>query len=211
MTKPARHLPVAALLLLASFGSTERVAAQETTTPATPNADSAMALDSLPFRRGQWGAEFAIDDGTLGLGVLRFRSTRTAWLLNASVGADWSKSDAPFEAYSMTSIFVNLRAGPRRYRPLAPAVAAYVGTGLSGGYLWSERPDSWRRGWNAGVFGELGGVYFVTRRLSLGARVEASAGYFEHRQASATIPTPHRDRHFGIGLSPVRIVGGLYF
>jgi hypothetical protein len=209
MTKSARYLPLASLLLVASLVSSRPIAGQETQ-PA-PNAAPSTTVDSLPFRRGQWGAEFGIDDGTFGLGVLRFRSRRTAWQLNANASADWSKSDPPFDAYSMTSIFVNLRAGPRRYRPLAPAVAAYVGTGLSAGYLWSERTDSWRRGWNAGVFGELGGVYFVTRRLSLGARVEASAGYLEHRQASVTFPAVHRDRHFSIGLSPVRIVGGLYF
>ena len=210
MTTSARYL-LTSLLLVASVVATGRVMGQETTTPPSPNAGSAMALDSLPFRRGQWAAEFGIDDGTYALGVLRFRSARTAWQLNANGAADWSKADAPFDASSGTSVFVNLRAGPRRYRPLAPAVAAYVGMGLAGGYLWSERTDNWRRGWNAGVFGELGGVYFVTRRLSLGARVEASAGYSEHRQASASYPVPHRDRHFSVGLNPVRIIGALYF
>lgn len=210
MPTSAPHLTLASLLLLASLVMTRHVTGQETQIQPSPNAESSVAVDSLPFRRGQWGAEFGIDDGTVGLGVLRFRSTRTAWQLNASIGADWSKSSAPFDA-SMTSVFVNLRAGPRKYRPLAPGVAAYVGTGLIGGYSMSDRSDSWRRGWNAGVFGELGGAYFVTRRLSLGARVEASAGYSEFRQASTGFSGVQRDRHFGIGLSPVRIIGALYF
>lgn len=210
MTKSAHRLALVSLLLAVSLVSSPRVTGQES--PAPPNAaQPAVAIDSLPFRRGQWGAEFGIDDGTVALGVLRFRSTRTAWQLNANGAVDWSKSDPPFESYAGTSIFVNLLAGPRRYRPLAPAVAAYVGTGLIGGYLWSKRTDSWRRGWNAGVYGELGGVYFVTHRLSLGARVQASASYGEDRQTSVSLPTVHRDRHFGIGLSPVRIVGALYF
>ena len=210
MTTSSHRLTLVSLLLAASLVSTPRVTGQER--PATPNVEQpAMAIDSLPFRRGQWGAEFGIDDGTVGLGVLRFRSTRTAWQLNANGAVDWSKSDPPFDDFSGTSVFVNLRAGPRRYRPLAPAVAAYVGTGLTGGYLWSKYTNSWRRGWSAGVYGELGGVYFVTRRLSLGAQLQASASYFEHRQTSASLPTIHRDRHIGIGLSPVRIVGALYF
>ena len=210
MMKSANRLTLVSLLLTASLVSPPRVAGQDS--PAPPNAEQpAVAIDSLPFRRGQWGAEFSIDGGTVGLGVLRFRSTRTAWQLNASGSADWSKSEASYDTSSATSIFVNLRAGPRRYRPLAPAVAAYVGTGLAGGYSWSKLDDGWRRGWNAGVFGELGGVYFVTRRLSLGARVQASAAYSEVRQVSATPFAGYRDRHVGIGVSPVRIVGALYF
>jgi hypothetical protein len=208
MTTSAPYLPLASLLLVACLASTRRVIGQES--PPTPNVAPSTAIDSLPFRRGQWGAEFGSDDGTVGLGVLRFRSTRTAWQLNASIRADWSKSSAPFDG-SETHVFVNLHAGPRKYRPLAPAVAAYVGAGLSGGYSLSNRSESWRRGWNAGVFGELGAAYFVTRRLSLGARVEASAGHSEFRQASTSFPGVQRDRHFGIGLSPVRIIGALYF
>ncbi len=207
MPTSAPHLTLASLLLVASLVMPRHATAQEQ--PA-PTAAPSVGVDSLPFRRGQWGAEFGIDDGTVGLGVLRFRSTRTAWQLNAHMAADWSKSTTPFQG-SETHVFVNLRAGPRKYRPLVQGVAAYVGTGLIGGYSWSERSDSWRRGWNAGVFGELGAAYFVTRRLSLGARVDASASYLEFRQASVSFAGVQRDRHFSIGLSPVRIVGGLYF
>lgn len=170
-----------------------------------------MVLDSLPFRRGQWGAEFGIGDGTLGLGVLRFRSTRTAWQLNGSFGAAWTDTNSPFGDQTGTSVSVSLRAGPRKYKPVAPAVAGYVGTGLTGGYSWSESDDSWRHSWEAGVFGELGGAYFVTHRLSLGARVEAWARYAAFRQTSSSILGTQRDRQVSIGLSPVRIIGGLYF
>ena len=208
MTRIARYLPLASLLV-AIFVSTQQATGQET--PPSPNAEPATTVDSLPFRRGQWGAEFGLDDGTVGLGVLRFRSKRTAWQLNGSFSAFWSKSDPYFGDQSEKNIFVNLRAGPRRYRPIAPDVAAYVGMGLSGGYSWSEGSTSWRRSWNAGAFGELGGAYFVTRRLSLGARIDASVGYTEFRQVSPSFPEVQRDRHFGLGVSAVRIVGGLYF
>lgn len=210
MTKSSHRLALVSLLLAATLVSSPRVTAQES--PAPPNVEQpALAIDSLPFRRGQWGAEFGIGDGTVGLGVLRFRSTRTAWQFSANGSADWSKSDPPHEEFSGSTLFVNLHAGPRRYRPLAAAVGAFVGTGLAAGYTWWEFNDSWRRGWNAGVYGELGGVYFVTRRLSLGALIQAGASYGEDRGASASLPTVHRDRTFAIRLSPVRIVGGLYF
>ncbi len=209
MTKSARYLPLASLLLVASLVSSRRVSGQET--QPSPNAEPSTTVDSLPFRGGQWGAEFGIADGTLGLGVLRFRSTRTAWQLNGSFTAGWTETTGIFGEESGMNVFVDLRAGPRRYRPIAAGVAAYVGTGLFGGYGWSESNDGWRRSWSAGVFGEVGGAYFVTRRLSLGARVDAWTRYTEFRQASASFPGQQRDRQFSIGLSPVRIVGALYF
>lgn len=210
MTTFASRAPLASLLAVASLVFPSQVVGQETQRPT--NAEQpAATVDSLPFRRGQWGAEFGIDDGTVGLGVLRFRSKRTAWQLNGNFAASWSKSDPYFGDQSEKDIFINLRAGPRRYRPIAADVAAYVGMGLVGGYGWSDGTNNWRRTWNAGVFGELGGAYFVTRHLTLGARVDASASYAEYRQASSLFPEIQRDRRFGLGVSSVRIVGGLYF
>src|SRR5687768_6906678 len=188
MTKSAPQLTLASLRLVASILSARRVAGQETPIPPSPNAPPSSRVDSLPFRRGQWGAEFGIDDGTLGLGVLRFRSTRTAWQLNTTFGAAWIQTDSPFGDQSGTSVSVSLRAGPRKYSPIGPAVAAYVGTGLMGAYNWSESDDSRRQSWDAGVFGEVGGAYFVTPRLSLGARVDAWARYTAFRQAASSFP-----------------------
>lgn len=211
MTTSARDLTFVSLLVVASLVSIRPVTGQET---ERPNADQppAAGVDSLPFRPGQWGAEFAVDDGTVGLGVLRFRSPRKAWLLDASVSASWFETEAIFrETESGRSVFVNLRTGPRSYRPLATGSAAYVGTGLTGAYGWIADGNFRQRTWQAGVFGELGAVYFVTRRLSLGARVELSARYTASRVSSPTLPLVERDRRFSIGMTPVRIVGGLYF
>ena len=211
MTKSAPHLTLASLLLVASLVSTRRVTGQET--PPSPNAQQPqVAVDSLPFREGQWGAEFAINDGTFGLGVLRFRSARRAWLLDASIGASWSHTEGGFSGEETgRSVFVRLRAGPRRYRPIASGAAAYLGTGLTGAYAWSVDGISRRQLWDAGVYGELGAVYFVTRRLSLGARVEAAASYAVSRQTASNPSFDYRDSRFSVGLTPVRIVGALYF
>jgi len=213
MTKFAHCLTLVSLLVAESLVLPPRGTSQES--PAPPNVEQpAGAIDSLPFRRGQWGAEFSIDDGMFGLGVLRFRSPRTALVLNASVGASWAETEGLGGGegpQSETSIFVSVHAGPRRYRPIVTAAAAYVGTGLTGSYSWGEDGNSRRRMWRAGVFGQLGGVYFVTPRFSLGARVEASASFSASRQTASIIGYSYRDRRFSIGLAPVRIVGGLYF
>ena len=198
-------------LVVASTASAARGSGQDAQRP--PNVEQPQApTDSLPFRRGQWGAEFAVNDGTLGLGALRFRSPRTAWLLDASVGASWAETEGLFAGDdSETNVFVSLRAGLRSYRPLATGAAAYVGTGLIGSYAWAADGSSRRRMWQAGVFGHLGAVYFVTRRLSLGARGEAAASYSASRQTSPSVSNAYTDRRFSIALSPVRIIGALYF
>lgn len=210
MTKSARHLALACLLVAASVLSTRRVTGQEVQGP--PNASPAAVADSLPFRAGQWGAEFAINNGTVGLGVLRFRSARKAWLVDAAVDASWSDSESLFGgAESGRSVFVRLRTGPRRYRPIATGSAAHAGMGLTGAYAWAVDGDLRQRTWQAGVFGELGAVYFVTRRLSLGAQIEVSARYSASRSTSPSYPVIARDRRFSIAMQPMRIVGALYF
>jgi hypothetical protein len=211
MTKSPHHLTFASLLVVASLLPPCEARGQEAQAP--PNAVQPAAVsDSLPFRAGQWGAQFAIDDGTAGLGVLRFRSARHAWLLDASVGASWSDGESSFIGdQSRTSVFVSLRAGPRRYRPIATGSAAYLGMGLRGAYGWDASDDDRVEFWNAGVYGELGAAYLVTRRLSLGAQVQIDAGFTLSRRRSASPAFVERDRRVSIGVSPVRIVGALYF
>lgn len=208
----------AVLLSLTGFASLLAASTAPAQEPVAPNASSAAAVrDSLPFRTGQWGAEFRIDDGTTGVGVLRFRSPRQAWTLNASFGADWYEANSPYSLDgSGRSVFVGLQAGPRRYRPIAQEAATYLGFGLTGSYGWSGRADEQRsERWGAGVFGELGGAYFVTRRLSLGAQATISATWFSTRHRSPSPPpappTVYWERRVSLSLSPIRIVGALYF
>jgi hypothetical protein len=209
MTKIAPGV-VLVSLLVASGLVTRRATAQET---PSPNAGQPPTeADSLPFRRGQWGAEFSVDDGTFGIGVLRFRSAQTAWLLDGSVAAEWSEAEYPGDS-SRTgrTFFVNVRSGPRWYRPLAASAAGYFGVGLTGSYAWMEREDtSWWEMWGAGVFGELGAAYFVTRHLSLGARVAVGAAYSVSRQAYSQLGEVS-DHTWSLEVSRVRIVGALYF
>lgn len=211
MTQSARHITLASLLVVANLVPARRLTCQET--QGAPNTGQLTAVaDSLPFRAGQWGAEFAINDGTVGLGVLRFRSQRKAWLVDAGIGASWSETESPFVGeQSGRSVFVRLRAGPRRYHPLAAGSAAYGGMGLSGAYAWAAYGDVRARSWEASAFGEIGAVYFVTRRLSLGAQIELTATFSSTRETSPSSPFVRRDRRVSIGTRPVRIVGALYF
>ena len=208
----------AALLSLTGFASVLAASIALGQDPAEPNTPPpATVRDSLPFRAGQWGAEFMIDDGTVGLGVLRFRSPRRAWMLDASFSAHWYEANSPYSLDgSGRSVFVGLQAGPRRYRPIAEQAATYLGFGLTGSYGWSGRHEGDRsETWSAGVFGELGGVYFVTRRLSLGAQGTVSVIWSSLRYRSPSPPPSppavYWDRRASLRLSPVRIVGALYF
>ena len=180
---------------------------------ARAQGDSQPA-DTLPFRAGQWGAEFQIADGIAGVGALRFRSPTSAWLLNLNLGAEWGEQETPAAADDDANSFnVALRAGPRRYRPIARETAAYVGGGVTASYLRSESEalDFNSRGWEAGLYMELGAAYFVTTRLSLGAQAGASATYGDLRSWYDGSPGESRTRRTRISTTPVRIQGALYF
>ena len=110
MIKSSYILTLAAVGAVTSFAP-RQVSGQEAQSP--PNApQTTMARDSLPFRAGQWGAEFAIDDGTLGLGVLWFRSARRAWFLDAAVSAAWSEFESSIGEWTGNRAFVRGRARP---------------------------------------------------------------------------------------------------
>ncbi|HMG19514.1 MAG TPA: hypothetical protein VK573_12370, partial [Gemmatimonadales bacterium] len=68
----ARHLLLSALVLL----------------PGTLIAqDSVPVSDSPPFHRGQWAVQFGGGVNLFSLGVLRFTSPKSAWLLDVDASA----------------------------------------------------------------------------------------------------------------------------
>jgi hypothetical protein len=184
--------------------------------PSRTGSAASAAADSLPFRAGQWGAEFAVDNGMVGLGALRFRSPRSAWLVDAmlALGGAEGESSAGDEE-DRRSTFVSLRTGPRRYRPLGRSVASFVGAGLLGSYAWQELSAADRREttWQAGLYGELGAAYFVTDRLSLGAQASVDATYGGSRTVIdlELLSSESSEQRWQLSTSRVRIIGGLYF
>jgi hypothetical protein len=134
--------------------------------------------DSLPFRAGQWGAEFLLSDYTA-VGALRFRTASQATVVN--VAASLQRRDGSETTDSGTERIM-ARVGSRWYAPLASSVARFHGFGVLGGYdrqTFEERGEASasRTTFDAGLYGELGAQWAVTPRLALGAAWTASATY----------------------------------
>ncbi len=169
---------------------------------AISSPSGAQRVDSLPFRAGQWGAEFTASDFS-GVGALRFTSSRSAWLIDVQgrFTRQSGDSDSPsrFEIVS-DSDALQLRLGWRRYGTVAPRVVRHVGFGVLGGYRSSEQSpgafsisapfsfESTRSDYSAGVFAEAGAQWLITSNLGLGATWSANvqAGRADLERVSTT-------------------------
>lgn len=183
--------------------------------------NASPSADSLAFRRGQWGAIVGLDRQVATVGVLRFRSPRTAWVANASAGAVIGTTDAgtsETETDTENSGFTG-RLGLRRYRPVETRVAAYSGAGVSAGASFSEQASAsgyslTSRTLSAGLYGELGIQYRVTRYLALGVASEANVaglwGTLEQRPPAAEAQRS-RTRAVSASLGALRVLGTMYF
>lgn len=172
-----------------------------------------QTLDSPAPRAGSWAAEAVYGDG-LGANLLYFSSPTSAWLTGLSFNVMRETQDVlTFPGGNTTetgySGYVAGRLGRRwwngtsseRFRPLR-------GVGLLGSLNSSP---SFRR-WDAGAYGELGGTWFFTPHLSLGASGQLSAGYEHQRMPSGTATIPDRvATSWTVGGSLVRLAAGVYF
>lgn len=206
MVRSRRVLIVAVSSLAVGFCIEELPAQSVAVSDSAASAQS----DSLPFRRGQWGVEFGVNEGSIGLAVLKFRSPHRAWLLNLTGSASWTEQEGDIDR-SSSEFHISARFGPRRYRQLVEDAAAHAGVGLLGTYRRADGTIQ-SRVWSGGVYAEVGAIYLVTSRLSLGGQVQATVDY-QWAQARYPADTPLfiRDRSFNIGLRAPRIVGALYF
>ena len=178
--------------------------------PAIASAQASSSSDSTP-RAGQWGAEVVVGPSASGASLLRFQSRRLAWVL----GADFNISrrelevDGPVDTDdSQTFMDVRARLGLRSYREsssdrLRPVVGGGLRLGLADG------PDD-ASTTTVGVYGELGGVYFVAPHLSLGAVGELTAGYSKRKlDGIGTTTTELTSLDFSGSL--VRVMLSVYF
>jgi hypothetical protein len=165
---------------------------------------TAQTADSLPFRAGQWAAEFSAADFS-GVGALWFTNPRRAWLVDVQgrFSRQSGNSDQPndFLLVSDTDAF-QLRLGRRSYGMLAPRVVRQVTLGLVGSYGTSDvRPaahsdsasilfETSRTDYAAGIFAELGAQWMITPNLGFGAAWTATvqAGRSQEERLSARIP-----------------------
>ena len=146
----------------------------------------AAPTDSLPFHRGEWAAQFAGGGNFTSLGFLEFRSPKRALVLDIRVSGGHSeqlRTDSTGKHFSgaESHATLSLRFGWRRYHPVGPKVAAYHSLGLLGGLSHNVAVVPGLRNtanaWNAGVFGDIGGSYFLTPSLSVGATISADIRY----------------------------------
>ncbi|HEX5580317.1 MAG TPA: hypothetical protein VFX39_02000, partial [Gemmatimonadaceae bacterium] len=166
--------------------------------------------------------EFGISSGIGGVGVMRFRSASSAWLVDGGVSLSRGRADAAGGAASdMDQYSVDLRAGLRRYHPLRRSTTVFHTLGAHGGFSRAstelsgvpDAPESTTqtsRSWRAGLFAELGGSYFLTSNLSLGASTRLDAGY---SRTSSEYPTGPggSSRHLFLSTGGTRLLGTIYF
>ena len=193
---------------------------------ATPAGaqDTTSTTGAPRFEAGQWAAEFGIANGVGGVGVMRFRSASSAWLLDGHISLRSGRNEISGGAESdvnhsshVDQYMVDLRAGLRRYHPLRRSTTAFHTIGALGGvgrvsYVPSASPGTQQvfRNWRAGLFGEVGASYFVTPNLSLGASTFVDAGY---ARTSTESPAGARSvsRDLFLSTGGTRLLGTLYF
>jgi hypothetical protein len=189
--------------------------------PVVAPAQDAPARDTLPFRRGQWAAQFAGGFGFGSLGVLRFTAPSRAWVLDFRLSGGHTHSedritnpDTTIRGYQ-SDASVSLRLGRRFYAPARGHVVGLYTIGASGGF--SHRASGQRRGFetetngfDVGAFFELGGSYLVTRQLSLGAIGSASLSYSRFISKGNTGDRSVNSRYGG-GLGAVSLVATVHF
>jgi hypothetical protein len=184
--------------------------------------------DSLPLRAGQWAAQFGGGFSLATLGVLRFTSSRRAWLFDVQLSGGHSHTtntvatasgDTTIESFT-SSAGISFRLGRRFYRSAERAgpVTPFVGIGALGGFSHSADggPSGGfeGNGWTAGVVGEVGGMYWVTDHLSLGASADGRITYGRTTAHSvgAISPAARSSRwNYGVTAPNVRFAVTLFF
>lgn len=175
---PVARCALTGLLALVAVGT---LRAQESSTPTTETS-------ALPFRAGQWGAEFSYGSFS-SLGALRFRSPNRAWV--GTVGGEYERTAHEDDAAHRTLSRVDLTMGHRWYRALHDDVAQFVTVGAVLGWRRTETslpfnplsppgqsPSPLAFESNmlvGGLTANVGAQWMVTSSLSLGATWSARA------------------------------------
>jgi hypothetical protein len=144
--------------------------------------------DTLPFHHGQWAAQFGGGTNFASIGFLRFTTPAHAWVIDFRFDGGHqhfttqSGDTLTVQGYSSSAV-VSARLGRRFYQARGKAVASFQSVGALGGFTHhcagssSFFGNGCSNGWNAGVFGELGGAYLLTPRFSVGGSAAVSFSY----------------------------------
>ncbi len=180
------------------------------------------------FHAGQWALQFGAGTGggfgLASIGILKFTSPRSAWMLRFDVNAEFLQGQTT-DAFGTSSdvkdhaVFFATGIGRRFYQAPRQRVRSFQSIGVLGSYtsqkqtLGSGATFSFRR-WAAGLLGEVGAGYWVTPNLSLGGTASLSAGYSERHNVSAGSTTSQvvtdESGWFVSGVN-LQLIIGLYF
>lgn len=141
---------------------------------------AAAVAQALPYRAGQWGAEFQSGDLT-NAGVVRFMSPNTALLFNVGVLKLSTAVDDGTDTVENSTSLLALRLGFRNYMPVASRVTSFwtVGGELARGSETEEISGSFAATQETtqtqlGVFGQLGADFHVTPNIAVGIAYDLS-------------------------------------
>jgi hypothetical protein len=165
------------------------------------------------LRAGQWGAEASIGDGQSAT-LLRFRSPTSAWLLSfgGRVSGATLETSGSLEEENATMWSVDARLGMRSYRASSGAFRPFTTVGALGSYSDGEQGFNDATTWTAGAFLELGGAWFFTPHVSLGASGELNAAYRETKAQSGGFPeTDLKLKSWMVEAGRIRLLGAVYF
>lgn len=146
--------------------------------------------DSAPFHGGQWAMQFGGNSNLFSLGVLRFTSAHSAWLLDLSntaqvISAKSTDNFGTTTGADQQYLNVDVRLGKRFYQAAHPKVVSFQTLSLEGG-LTDQAFDltgTHYRQTNTygGISGELGGAYMLTSGVSIGGTASMSVGYLSFK------------------------------
>ena len=192
---------------------------------AAANAQ-ATGGDTLPFRKGQWGVEFPIQE-SYSITLLRFRSPSSALLVDGALTFinDRLDDDEASVEQEYTLQRYELRLGRRMYRPLAFNTAGFLDLGVTPSFMSTKSGQTTVTGESLtsdrtmalGVFASVGGNYFVTPRLSVGMSSTTSMSYsWLKRRGVIQGPgyearTKMSGRGLGFSAHTAVITAGIYF
>jgi len=187
--------------------------------PGTLRAQEVTAPDSLLFRDGQWAMQFGGGSSLFSLGLLKFTSPKSAWLLDFDVsavlvnGTFTSGVSGTSDANERdTNGFVRL--GKRSFHKPRGKVVPFHSFAAEWGYQNSTfdlggGARQMVNQWNAGLYFDVGGVYRLSPSFSVGGNASVSGGYLDR-----IIDTPSgKFKGNGPYLQGVRVLFavGIYF
>jgi len=186
--------------------------------PAYLAAQDSTASNATGFRGGQWAMQFGGNANLFSLGVLRFTSGHSAWLLDLANSATVINATSTDKFSGTTTSadqqFINLdvRLGKRFYQARHVNIVSFQTLAVEGGM--SDQMIDMSAGnlrqttWYTGLNGELGAAYMLTSGVSVGGTANFSAGYLSYKSNNPAATATGHGFYDGIR---VLVALGLYF